>query len=129
MVAEDNNGQDQAGIKDNPKKQLSKIDKKSSDVSRKLTKIDSDIIFNEKISDIKPWEKSLIHLDLLNQKFKALVEDTNTSLSENELIKTLQQINSQHKGIKLLFEDNALNGNLEAVKSCGHSLLQLTFYF
>lgn len=115
---ESDNGQDPVARED-LNNQVSKIDVKAPDVlTNELTlkKIESEILFNKKEQKKQPWEKSLIHLGLLNRKFSALVEVEANSFRENELIQTMQQINLQHKYLKSLFEENALNGDLDAIK-------------
>ena len=74
-------------------------------------------------------EGSIAVLDLLNEKFRLLMQARTTPFLENELVKVLQEINAQHKTIQLLFEEKAKEGDIEAVKLLRPFISITSIYF
>ena len=125
--------QEQPDIEKNSQKQKSQNKNVTSeslalDFHQKLAKMDKEIDDNEQNTEITEAQRALVKLDLLNKKFSWIQGNTAPFL-ENELIKALQRINSQHKTINLLFREKAYEGNIEAITSLRPFISGIDFCF
>ncbi|MBA2709396.1 MAG: tetratricopeptide repeat protein [Tatlockia sp.] len=111
-----------------PKKLTSKNEILPANLIGELNSLDDQII-ETKNSQLREYEKILTTLALLNRKFSTLSKGSTIPFIENQLIKVLQQINSHYKNIASLFKEEALKGNLEAVKTLRPFIFNVDIFF
>jgi ankyrin repeat protein len=94
-----------------------------------LALIENRIIENNENNSILNVEKALNTLDLLNRKFRTLYKVIAVPFVENEMVSVLVRINSHYKSIESLFNEEALKGNVEAMKSLRQFIFHVDYLF
>ncbi|MBA3535419.1 MAG: hypothetical protein H0T84_02235 [Tatlockia sp.] len=113
----------------NRKKPINKSPSLSAEFLQELDLIEKRIVENNENQTLSNVEKALNTLDLLNTKFRTLNQPVNVPYIENEMVRVLERINSHYKSLESLFREEAVKGNVEAMKSLRRFIFYMDYLF